>query len=57
MVRARRDRVTGGADVMLGVVALAVTTAALETTMPRQAAHVVASLTFGIGLRRSRGPS
>jgi formate/nitrite transporter FocA (FNT family) len=39
----------GGVDVMLGVVALAVTTAALETTMPRQAAHVVASLSFGIG--------
>jgi formate/nitrite transporter FocA (FNT family) len=40
----------GGADVMLGVVALVVTTAGLETALPAQAAHVIASLTLGIGL-------
>lgn len=41
--------VLGGADVMLGIVALAVTTAALEEVMPQSLAHVLASLTFGIG--------
>jgi formate/nitrite transporter FocA (FNT family) len=34
---------------MLGVVALAVTTAALGEVMPESLAHVLASLTFGIG--------
>jgi formate/nitrite transporter FocA (FNT family) len=38
----------GGADVFLGVVALAVTTAALAPVMPEDTAHVLASLTFGI---------
>ncbi len=41
--------VLGGADVMLGIAALAVTTAALEEVMPPSLAHVIASLTFGIG--------
>ena len=41
--------VLGGADVMLGVIALAVTTAALGEVMPPSLAHVLASATFGIG--------
>jgi len=41
--------VLGGADVMLGVIALAVSTSALEEVMPESLAHVLASLTFGIG--------
>ena len=54
--RLRRGRVghlstgvLGGADIMLGVIVLAVTTAALEEVMPPDLAHVLASLTFGIG--------
>ncbi len=39
----------GGADVMLGIVAVIVTTAGLSTTLPAAAAHVIASLLFGLG--------
>ncbi len=39
----------GGADVMLGIVAVVVATAGLSTTMPEAAAHVIASLLFGLG--------
>jgi formate-nitrite transporter family protein len=39
----------GGLDVMLGIVALTVTTGAMEVAMPEATAHVVGSLTFGIG--------
>ena len=41
--------VLGGADIMLGVIVLAVTTSALEEVLPPSLAHVLASLTFGIG--------
>ena len=41
--------VLGGGDVMLGVIALAVSTAALLEVLPEGPAHVLASLTFGIG--------
>lgn len=39
----------GGFDVMLGILALVFTTGALTAVLPPQTAHVVASLTFGIG--------
>ncbi len=39
----------GGVDVMLGVIALAITTAALESALPRELSHVLASLAFGLG--------
>ncbi len=39
----------GGYHVTLGLLALVVTTGALATVMPEVAAHVLASLTFGIG--------
>src|SRR4051794_31315478 len=39
----------GGADVFFGVLALAVTAGALQSSLPEPTAHVVASLTFGIG--------
>ena len=41
--------VLGGGDVMLGIIALAVTTAALQEAVPEALAHVLASVTFGIG--------
>jgi formate/nitrite transporter FocA (FNT family) len=40
----------GGADVMFGLLAVVVTTAALDLAMPEQTAHVLGSLTFGIAL-------
>ncbi len=39
----------GGVDVFFGVLALAVTTGALQGSMPEAPAHIIASLTFGIG--------
>jgi formate-nitrite transporter family protein len=39
----------GGIDVFFGILALAVTTAGLEAAMPAPTAHVLASLTFGLG--------
>src|SRR4051794_5164900 len=39
----------GGVDVFFSVLALAVTSAALHAVLPEQTAHVLASLTFGIG--------
>lgn len=38
----------GGADLMFGLVAVVVTTAGLEATLPKASAHVLASLTFGL---------
>jgi formate/nitrite transporter FocA (FNT family) len=38
----------GGADVLFGLVALFVTTAALAAAMPEETAHVLAAATFGI---------
>jgi formate/nitrite transporter FocA (FNT family) len=40
----------GGIDMMLGILALAVTTGALTLVMPEETAHLLGSLTFGIGL-------
>ena len=40
----------GGFHVMLGLLALVLTTGALTSVMPPSAAHVVGSLTFGFGL-------
>jgi formate/nitrite transporter FocA (FNT family) len=42
--------VIGGAEVMFGVIALVVTTAALSAVMPDQTAHLLGSLTFGLAL-------
>ena len=39
----------GGADVLFGIVVLFVTAGALHAAMPEPTAHVLASLTFGIG--------
>jgi formate-nitrite transporter family protein len=39
----------GGVDVFFSVVVLAVTSAGLHTAMPEASAHVLASLTFGVG--------
>lgn len=39
----------GGVDVMLGILALVLSTAALETVLNQELAHVLASATFGIG--------
>jgi formate/nitrite transporter FocA (FNT family) len=39
----------GGADVFFSILVLAVTTGALGAAMPEPTAHVLASLTFGIG--------
>lgn len=39
----------GGADVMFGIVAVAVTSAALALAVPEPTAHVLASLVFGLG--------
>jgi formate-nitrite transporter family protein len=39
----------GGADVFFSIIALAVTAAGLAEVMPEAPAHVIASLTFGIG--------
>lgn len=39
----------GGADVMFGIIAVAVTSAGLVATMPEPAAHIAASLVFGLG--------
>ncbi len=39
----------GGMDVMFGILALVVTTGALDAVMPAGTAHVLASVTFGIG--------
>ncbi len=39
----------GGLDVMLGILALVLTTAALETVLNEELAHVLASTTFGLG--------
>jgi formate/nitrite transporter FocA (FNT family) len=39
----------GGVDVFFSVVVLAVTAAGLHTAMPEAGAHVIASLTFGVG--------
>jgi formate/nitrite transporter FocA (FNT family) len=39
----------GGADVFFSILALAVTSAGLHEVMPEATAHVIASLTFGIG--------
>ena len=41
--------VVGGLDVMLGILALTVTAGALGIVMPGATAHLLASLTFGIG--------
>jgi formate/nitrite transporter FocA (FNT family) len=40
----------GGLDVMAGILALAVTSGALHLVMPEETAHLLGSLTFGIGL-------
>jgi formate/nitrite transporter FocA (FNT family) len=40
----------GGIDIMLGILALAVTTGALVLVMPAETAHLIGSLGFGIGL-------
>ncbi len=40
----------GGADVLLGLVAVVVTTGALLAVMPAETAHVLGSLTFGLAL-------
>ncbi len=40
----------GGADVMLGILALTVTSGAVSLVAPESFAHLVGSLTFGIGL-------
>jgi formate/nitrite transporter FocA (FNT family) len=40
----------GGAEVMFGVIALVVTTAAFSTVMPDQTAHLLGSLSFGLAL-------
>ena len=42
--------VVGGVDIMLGIVALTVTSGALALVMPSETAHLLGSLTFGIGL-------
>jgi formate/nitrite transporter FocA (FNT family) len=39
----------GGVDVFFSIVALAVASAALQAAMPEPTAHLLASLTFGIG--------
>jgi formate/nitrite transporter FocA (FNT family) len=39
----------GGADVFFGILAVAVTAGALMASMPEPIAHILASLTFGIG--------
>jgi formate/nitrite transporter FocA (FNT family) len=41
--------VAGGIDVFFSILALAVVSAGLHEVMPEQTAHVLASLTFGIG--------
>lgn len=40
----------GGVEVMFGVIALVVSTAALGAVMPQQTAHLLGSLTFGLAL-------
>jgi formate-nitrite transporter family protein len=40
----------GGAEVMFGVIALVVTTAAFSSVLPDQTAHLLGSLTFGLAL-------
>ncbi|HWF73939.1 MAG TPA: formate/nitrite transporter family protein, partial [Solirubrobacteraceae bacterium] len=40
----------GGGEVMFGVIALVVSTAALSAVMPDQTAHLLGSLTFGLAL-------
>ena len=40
----------GGVDIMLGILALTVTTGAMTLVMPNATAHVIGSLTFGIGI-------
>jgi formate/nitrite transporter FocA (FNT family) len=40
----------GGLDVMLGILALTVTSGAMTLVMPEPTAHLLGSLTFGIGL-------
>jgi formate/nitrite transporter FocA (FNT family) len=40
----------GGVDIMLGILALTVTAGAMTLVMPTETAHVIGSLTFGIGL-------
>ena len=40
----------GGVDIMLGIVALTVTSGALALVMPEPTAHLLGSFTFGIGL-------
>lgn len=40
----------GGLDVMLGILALSVTSGAMMAAMPEATAHLVGSLTFGVGL-------
>lgn len=42
--------VVGGLDVMVGILALTVTSGALHLVMPEPTAHLLGSLTFGIGL-------
>jgi formate-nitrite transporter family protein len=39
----------GGLDVMVGIVALTVTAGAMQAVMPEATAHLLGSLTFGIG--------
>jgi len=39
----------GGADVLFGILALAVTAGGLDAALPPSTAHVLASLTFGVG--------
>src|SRR4051812_10243965 len=39
----------GGADVFFSILVLAVTSAGLQEVMPEATAHVIASLTFGVG--------
>jgi formate-nitrite transporter family protein len=39
----------GGLDVMLGIVGLTVVSGAFETVLPKESAHVIGSLAFGIG--------
>jgi formate/nitrite transporter FocA (FNT family) len=41
---------SGGTDVFIGVVVMAVTTGGLSAAMPEATSHVLASLTFGIGI-------
>ena len=42
--------VVGGVDIMLGILAMTVTSGAMSLVMPNETAHVIGSLAFGIGI-------